>query len=402
LSDSYQSSLAERQAQVITAPAKSARHIEIIDALRGIAILLVLFFHFCEGLDGLSRVESAFYGLFRVGWMGVDLFFVLSGFLITGILVDTNGRPRQMLTFYMRRTLRIFPLYFAFLTAVFIIIPLFEPALSRHHLTGAMHTFGGLLNPSARQNQIWFWTYATNFLETFRPGGAGSYSHFWSLAVEEQFYLVWPLLLTRLSLPRALSLCRYSFFAALALRLALLYFGQGQAANLMMPCRMDSLAAGAYVAIAWRMGRIDSAFVRRARIAVVVAPLLLMGVFIFQGFQLNAIDPFVRSIGYSIIAVLFGSLLTLCVMGGEFGWLNLPVFRMFGKYSYAIYVLHRPFHPILFSLLSLSAITASWHSPMLRLLPFLFLAPIASLAMGKLSWELWERHFLSLRKVFNY
>jgi peptidoglycan/LPS O-acetylase OafA/YrhL len=167
---------------------KPENHIAILDALRGIAILLVLGFHFCEGLARLSLPENLFYGIFRTGWIGVDLFFVLSGFLIIGILADTKETPNRMLKFYMRRTLRIFPLYYAVLLLIFFVLPLALPLAARLHLSGHKQTFGGLLDASARQNQVWFWTYSTNILASMDQSRLGGYGHFWSLAVEEQFW----------------------------------------------------------------------------------------------------------------------------------------------------------------------------------------------------------------------
>jgi peptidoglycan/LPS O-acetylase OafA/YrhL len=383
-------------------PTKSENHIEILDALRGIAILLVLGFHFCEGLEGLTRVENAFYGLFRVGWMGVDLFFVLSGFLIIGILADTKETPRRMFKFYMRRTLRIFPLYYAALLLIFVILPLAVPLATRLHVSGHQHTFGGLVDASARQNQAWFWTYTTNILASINESRLGSYGHFWSLAVEEQFYLICPVVIYHLSLSRALDLCRYCVIAALCIRMGLLLAGAYDAANFLMPCRMDALAVGGYVALAWRMGKITPAFVRMSRWVALGALGLLLALFLGRHFRLDATDNIVRSVGYTVIALFFGSLMVLCVMGRQLQWLNQRVFRTFGKYSYAIYVIHRPLHPILFSLLGFSALTTAWKFPMLRLLPFLILAPAACLLLGKISWVFYESRFLALKKFHSY
>lgn len=381
---------------------RSKDHIPILDALRGIAILLVLVFHFCEGLGQLNRVENAFYGLLRVGWIGVDLFFVLSGFLIIGILVDTRDTPRRMFKFYARRTLRIFPLYYAVLVVAFVVLPLVAPVATAFHVSGRQHTFGGLLSADAQHNQIWFWTYTSNILAAIRPSGMGTYGHFWSLAVEEQFYLICPILIYNLSLSRALALCRYCIVAALGLRIVILLAGGRDATNFLMPCRMDALAVGGYVALAWRMGRIDQTFIRNSRRVAIGALSLLTILFLFRRFRLDATDPAIQSVGYSILAVFFGALVVLCVMGQQFQWLNQTALRTFGKYSYAIYVMHRPLHPVLFSLLGLSALTAGWSSQFLRLMPFLVLAPLACLLLGQVSWVLFERRFLALKKLYSY
>ncbi|MGC2512156.1 MAG: acyltransferase, partial [Acidobacteriaceae bacterium] len=94
----------------------SRRHVPALDGVRGLAILLVLVSHLMLFNDRTgSRVGDSLSALRGLGWVGVDLFFVLSGFLITGILFDTLHDPHYFRSFYMRRFLRIFPLYYGFL-----------------------------------------------------------------------------------------------------------------------------------------------------------------------------------------------------------------------------------------------------------------------------------------------
>jgi len=154
-----------------------------LDGLRGVAILLVLFLHFIigQGVPAPSvLVDWWFIGIVRAGWMGVDLFFVLSGFLITGILLDTKGSRHYFRQFYTRRVLRIFPLYYGSLVLFLILLPtLFPDDQVLHDL---------------HADAVWFWTYLYNVKVAaagFTPSSA--LGHFWSLAVEEQFYLIWPI-----------------------------------------------------------------------------------------------------------------------------------------------------------------------------------------------------------------
>src|SRR5438270_10669611 len=107
------------------------KHIPALDGLRGVAILLVLLFHFTPQGSGHTLVGSLMRGISQVGWCGVDLFFVLSGFLITGILFDAKGSVNYFRNFYMRRVLRIFPLYYGALLVVFVIVPMWRPMNSR-------------------------------------------------------------------------------------------------------------------------------------------------------------------------------------------------------------------------------------------------------------------------------
>ena len=131
---------------------RSAKHLPELDGIRGVAILLVLMFHFLGVITpAMARQSGVLLAMRRVGgmgWCGVDLFFVLSGFLITGILLDTKSTGRFFRNFYARRTLRIFPLYYAVLVAVFVVGPLVVPAAPGDHRLIA--------------DQAWFWLYGTN------------------------------------------------------------------------------------------------------------------------------------------------------------------------------------------------------------------------------------------------
>jgi peptidoglycan/LPS O-acetylase OafA/YrhL len=163
-------------------PAKG--HILGLDGLRGLAILMVMFGHFIVVGKNLEP-HTPVHRFFQSGYLGVDFFFVLSGFLITGILLDTKHRKPYFKVFYWRRALRIFPLYYGLLAISWLSVMLITPgdaALLKGH-----------------DSPAWFWLYASNigmackgtWLDSPTWVGLG---HFWSLAVEEQFYLVWPML----------------------------------------------------------------------------------------------------------------------------------------------------------------------------------------------------------------
>src|SRR5207244_9663063 len=152
-----------------------AQRIPQLDAVRGVAILLVILHNQSSVFPSLHLER-----LFANGWMGVDLFFVLSGFLITGILLDTRKSPGYFKNFYARRCLRIWPLYYALLLFMFALVPLVRP--SEAHV--------------AFQRSAPWWGYALflqNFLISVPTNAAGALAVTWSLAIEEQFYLVWAL-----------------------------------------------------------------------------------------------------------------------------------------------------------------------------------------------------------------
>lgn len=154
-------------------------HCLALDGIRGLAILAVTLYRLCKELDPEAHPVLAIIRRFApVGERGVDLFFVLSGFLITGILLRTKSQPHYFRNFMARRVLRIFPLYFLSLVLGILVIP-------------------NLLNTNsfdlASREQFYLWTYTSNFrMAWLNEWCFGAFDHFWSLAVEEHFYLIWP------------------------------------------------------------------------------------------------------------------------------------------------------------------------------------------------------------------
>jgi peptidoglycan/LPS O-acetylase OafA/YrhL len=202
-----------------------------LDTLRGIAVLMVLFFHafgFTYGLDGLSGASRIFVAMTLPGWTGVNLFFVLSGFLITGILLDTKTRPDYYKRFYVRRALRILPLYYGVLLLLLI--------LSRTILIDRPASWPFLLLSSA---------YLANVTGLF--GVPMQFGVLWSLAVEEHFYLLWPtavkFLSRRMVAVSGIALC------AICLGLRVLYYEKGyDTGNGYTWLVADGLAMGAMLA----------------------------------------------------------------------------------------------------------------------------------------------------------
>src|SRR5687768_1805284 len=170
-------------------------HWPALDGLRGTAVIAVLVCHYAVLLPRTPAV-----GLLEIGWAGVDLFFVLSGFLITGILLDARGTPHYLRNFYARRALRIFPLYYGFLAVTLLV------SLAVKLAPGASHE--GLRHLWAAQPSLW--TYTANYwmpAQTAWSPWSEVVIPLWSLSVEEQFYLVWPLVVCRLSERGLVRLC---------------------------------------------------------------------------------------------------------------------------------------------------------------------------------------------------
>lgn len=212
-------------------PCPDLNYIAPLDGLRGIAALMVIVLHLYQsGFLATIDLPLPLSNIFTIGGTGVDLFFVLSGFLITRILLATKGRSRYFHNFYARRSLRIFPLYYFALLVWFVVLPAIEP-MPTWHLS----------------EQWWCLAYLQNIAATFwQVGTIPGPAHFWSLAVEEHFYLVWPALVF-ITPRRAIVALSISVIAAAVVCRAVL-LSRGYGVFLFTPCRMDALAMGAVLA----------------------------------------------------------------------------------------------------------------------------------------------------------
>jgi peptidoglycan/LPS O-acetylase OafA/YrhL len=218
----------------------SSIHRPALDGTRGLAILLVLLAHTMQSLrytrGDVTPLELAIGRFFMLGTSGVDLFFVLSGFLITGILLDTKEDANYFIRFYWRRVLRVFPLYYTALAVI----------------GGGFGLAAFLLRHPAikvSMNPLWYVFYLENFKwQAFDERVAP----FWSLAIEEQFYLIWPLTVLRLGRKQLAGVCGTMVAIALLLRVIATAGGNYNQAYYDTPMRMDGLALGAFLAIAVR------------------------------------------------------------------------------------------------------------------------------------------------------
>lgn len=375
-------------------------HLPALDGLRGIAILLVMvhMFTLLEPHPGL--VAYVYYKFNYVGWTGVQLFFVLSGFLITGILLDSRASENYYRSFFARRALRIFPLYFAVLTVAFVLVPMFgtvPPAIARD-----------------QPNQLWLWTYMENWAGIL-GFGSRAFPHFWSLAVEEQFYLLWPFLIYRLSPEKCLRFCLALAVASLAIRCWLVWGGASH--EVIYPnsfCRMDALGLGAAAAAAFRIPVWREWLIARRNILLRAAFILtLVGIVVTRGFwHMTTVG---QTVGYSLLSVIFVMLLSTAVAHDQADarrepnagarssrWARLlrwPPLRTLGKYSYGMYVFHKPLHDFA-GVPLVQALGLPVAQSVAVDLAYVLVMVLVTLAMAALSYHLFEIHFLGMKRFF--
>ena len=371
---------------------RSRSHLAGLDGVRGLAILLVLAIHFLgmrtpQGRGQYLLVKAAGYGM-----LGVDLFFVLSGFLITGLLLDGRTEPRPLRNFYARRVLRIFPLYFGVLVACFLVLPLsisFPPAFA-----------------AVRTHQVWLWTFTSNLFTAIHGSwtSLNYLSHFWSLAIEEHYYLLWPLVVLAVQ-PRTLERISIGVVAgALLLRIGLALGGMSELSiSVLTPCRIDTLSAGGLLALwARRPSGLAPLVERSGRAALGLGALVLLLSLWCSVIALGL--PVLHQIRNSLYALLFAALL-LVSLGPRSSPVarafQSPVLGFFGKYSYGLYVysgiwtwifLEKDLDGRLDALLGNHALTIAVHGA---------LGVTLSLLIAVASYQLYERHFLALKRYFG-
>ena len=372
-----------------TAPAGEAGHIPALDGLRGCAILGVLLLHFTSAMAAPAGAPAGLVKqAFSPGWTGVDLFFVLSGFLITGILADARHTPRRYRTFYMRRALRILPLYYGFVLLLFVLPPLLG---ARAYATPFI-------------DQLPYWLY----LQNFRPMDSRALefaAHLWSLAIEEQFYLVWPLLIFSLSRKHALWMCGACVAGALAYRVANVFTVDDlRAVYFQTPARVDGLALGGAIALIAR-GAGGTARMRRMAPAVLAGALAVLAGAALHPSGFNPGGAYMVSVGYTALAFFFGAVLVMAVDGRPpilARLLSGRVLRFFGRYSYGLYVVHVP----LIGLGRLAGVSpdavAGTRWELAGLLGYVALMGAATVVAALASWNLYEKHFLKLKARFAY
>ena len=299
-----------------------------LDGIRGLAIIAVFLFH--ATFDSKSEWIARWFGW---GWMGVDLFFVLSGFLITGILLDAIAQPPRVYygNFYARRFLRLAPALCLFLAVLFYVMPS-SGVLSQNEIQ------------DLREHQGWYWSYLVNVLvaklNSFGATRVGT-APLWSLSVEEQFYLFWPFLVARAgSVRRVKTLSIVTIVVGMALRRLAWQLGYGGAASYVLTfTRADALAWGALLASLVRTpeGEVEA---RRLRpVLLILGGTLLAVVAILDPEWPSSTGALVQNVGFPGLAMVSTSLVAYAITTPS-RWLAWRPLSRTGFYSYGLYIWH--------------------------------------------------------------
>jgi peptidoglycan/LPS O-acetylase OafA/YrhL len=366
-----------------------------LDGLRAVAVTMVFIEHFGGGSHG-GRFLEVFNRVRVFGGAGVTLFFVLSGFLITGILYDTSLGQHYFKNFYIRRSLRIFPIFYLVLVVCGVLAPILHFHLQWGHLSFPFYLGNFFAN--------WNWS-LYELISPTHPAMSISLAHFWSLFVEEQFYLIWPIVIFLVR--DRVKLIRLSvavILIVLLLRIAMVCFLPFVAADhyalRMLPTRADDLLVGGAMALLLR-GPAAERWLRRSWVFFVSGAAAFLLLALWRG-EFGFGDPYTMTIGLTFISLASAGLIAMAIQDGSvvFRFLSLRPLRIIGKYSYGFYIYHYLFAAArVYYLLWCLAI---FHSMWIGGLVYSSSWYLMILVVSGLSYELYEKRFLAMKSRFQY
>jgi peptidoglycan/LPS O-acetylase OafA/YrhL len=369
----------------------STSRIPELDGLRGIAIALVLVHHFFDFVPGAP-----------LGWSGVDLFFVLSGFLIGGILLDARGSPNYFKTFYARRAFRILPAYYALIGA-YIFVMIIAGRYLEAHVPGGE---GGWEKWSALIAQVLFLQNFHTLAYSSVIGGTWFVAT-WSLAVEEQFYIVAPMVIRFLNRRRLYLFLGIVILSAPILRTYIhwhLPIGRTDDLSLaytLMPCRADALAIGVLTALLWRSSAFRVWLSDRVSVLLIAVTVFFAGVGALCKWAPYHDSIVEQSAGYTWIAIFY-ALVVLLALAKPSGWLacfaRMAWLRELGKVSYCMYLIQMAVGMFCQAfLIGILRRVTSWQ--------FIALncgAVFLTYAIARLSWAYFENPLLQRGHKYKY
>ena len=355
-------------------------HYPALDGLRGVAIIAVIVYH------------NFPYGNSLFGWLGVDLFFVLSGFLITRILmksIQQNPKIEVLKNFYIRRALRIFPLYYLFLFVFLFLFP----------------TLGILKNEvlEYQENKWWFIFYIQNWLFTNNlPQNSQFLNHFWSLGVEEQYYILWPIIIFFVRKPKKLIVLLTGFLILLFVFRCIVWnahFSNFNYTTFYTFTRFDGIIVGSLIALIVQLKK-DFLLYHTATVVTGLALLNFLFYFLNRDRQL----PYLAFIGYTTFASMFGILVYELTTGNNIllkKILSVSILRFLGKISYGLYMFHFPVYyflkKVIFNFFDSTFGLPVIYSSLITALTTTLIAVLLSI----ISYYLFEIQFLKLKQKFQ-
>jgi peptidoglycan/LPS O-acetylase OafA/YrhL len=365
----------------------SKKRLPELDGLRGIAIALVIglhYFSFGTAVHNFLGIET----VLGIGWSGVDLFFVLSGFLIGGILLDARETSSYFKTFYARRTFRIMPIYYVWILAYVVFV-------------SETHTGNDTAATIAQQVLFLQNLHKMPYTEI----GIAWFGATWSLAIEEQFYLLAPLVIRFIR-----SSALYLFWIATVLLAVLLriYLRHLHPVDLyaslpspyrLMPCRADALAIGVLTALTWRQNVFRKWLEAHARIWLGTLLVTFLGVAAMARFAPNSNSAIEQTAGYTWIA-LFYAVLLVAVLSGITpriaAFTRMRVLRELGKVSYCMYLIH-----VVVGILCQRLLLSTVHSGTAGV-AVNALAVVVCYGLARLSWQAFEGPLVRRAHRFEY
>jgi peptidoglycan/LPS O-acetylase OafA/YrhL len=355
-----------------------------LDGVRGLAIIWVVVHNAADiSMPAATGMSRAFQLFAHLGWIGVQLFFALSGFLITLGLLQSRAAPHYFRNFYAKRALRILPLYYAVLFVTLVVLPQLP--------------FKHLLIQTQGQSALWLFT--ANWVRSVPDG----FVHFWSLAVEEQFYLLWPLVMWKGPPGRLLLACIWIAGGALVLRGVLVGAGADWwTLYSNTACRMDALALGGAGAC-WLLlpGRRRVLQERRRLIMILALALFLVAIPLTHAYDRMRWQG--EILGYTVLALCAAAFVTVVASdSGHAGGNSILAWRplrSMGIYSYAIYV----FHGLLNKLIGQPWLSARFGDTPPTSMVFFYSITLLliSYLLAYASYHLFEKHFLNLKKYLG-
>ncbi|WP_372366304.1 acyltransferase family protein [Candidatus Uabimicrobium sp. HlEnr_7] len=363
-------------------------HIKGLDGIRGIAIILVMVFHFfvewpywTHGNFWINILGFSF----RLCDVGVQTFFVLSGYLISGILLDQRSSNGYFFNFISRRTLRIFPLYYSYL----LIMLVFFPMLIGEDYTKLFRNF-------SNGDMFWFFSYSSNVL--FFINGHYDYPLFlvvtWSLAVEEQFYLFWPFVIKYFSLKNLFTVVYLLITFSLFCRgyFALTTVDKGSGWTFLVICNFDMLCMGTFIALLLR----ESNFRKKLWNRITICGLIALPFFVVISFVFK--HGIMREVFARFCWGLFSMSLVTLVINNRVKWyvgiVSSTVLTLFGKYSYGLYLMHT----IVF------AFIVPWNDSqgIFDIVLLFSVYILVSILLSMIVYQVIEKPFLKLKRFFSY